>query len=132
MRRNNLSHGTGASALARLRADSEANSARVSGGVAGTSRKYHDHANTHARLNNASATNEPRHEISSTSEAIRGGVRALPSRAKEWVMPWAKPQFRSGVHTAMARVAVGKAAPSPTPRTSRAKNRLMRPPTAPV
>jgi hypothetical protein len=47
-------------------------------------------------------------------------------------MPWAKPQFRSGVHTAMARVAVGKAAPSPTPRASRAPNRLMRPPTAPV
>ena len=61
-----------------------------------------------------------------------GGVIAFPSRANECVMPWANPQFRSGVQTDMARVAVGKVAPSPMPSISRAANRLARPPTRPV
>jgi hypothetical protein len=64
--------------------------------------------------------------------AINGGVTALPIRADEWVMPCAKPQLRSGIHTDMARVAVGNVAPSPTPNASRAANRLASPPTTPV
>ena len=47
-------------------------------------------------------------------------------------MPCAKPQLASGVQIAMARVAVGKAAPSPIPSASRAANNEASPPTAPV
>jgi hypothetical protein len=45
---------------------------------------------------------------------------------------WAKPQLASGVQVAMARVAVGKVAPSPMPSASRAANRLAKPPVAAV
>src|SRR3954452_3843557 len=106
MRANSLSHGTGVLASLRLRAGSAANSSGLNGGVAGTSRKLHHHNSTQARLSSARAMKEPRHDTHSTSTAIKGGVTALPIRAKEWVMPWAKPQLRSGVHIAIARVAV--------------------------
>src|SRR6266404_6944245 len=131
MRRNNLNHGTGLVAP-RLRTGSVASSFAVSGGAVGTSRKYHNHTNTQTRLKSARTTNAPRHDTSPTSKAIRGGVTAFPIRANECVMPWAKPQLRSGTHAAIARVAVGKVAPSPIPRKSRAANRLASPPTAPV
>src|SRR6202051_4412293 len=126
MRLNSLSHGT-ASFWPRLRAGRVASSSAVSGGAAGTARKYQDQTRTQIRLNAASTTNEPRQDTSSTSIAIRGGVIALPIRANEWVIPWAKPQLRSGVHTAIARVAVGKVAPSPLPSASGAGNRLTSP-----
>ena len=61
-----------------------------------------------------------------------GGATALPSRAKACVMPCAKPRLPGAVQFCMARVAVGKVAPSPKPRSTRARNRLMRPPTIPV
>src|SRR5262245_4890900 len=70
--------------------------------------------------------------MSATSTATSGGVIALPMRANAWVMPWAKPQRASGVHTDMARVAVGNVAPSPIPSASRAANSEASPPTAPV
>src|SRR5277367_380865 len=130
MRRNNLSHGT--VLAARLRAESAASSSDVSGGAVGTSRKFHHQIKTQIRLKAARTTNAPRHDTSETSKAIKGGVTALPIRADEWVMPCAKPQLRSGTHTAIARVAVGKVAPSPIPSASRAANRLASPPTAPV
>src|SRR5262249_43976129 len=82
--------------------------------------------------NSASTTNAPRQDTIPINKAIRGGVAALPIRADEWVIPWAKPQLCSGTPTAIARVAVGKVAPSPMPRASRAANRLASPPTVPV
>src|SRR5262245_19230583 len=132
MRRNSLSQGTGSLAVPRLRVGSVASSSAVSGGVAGTSRKYHNQTRTQIRLNSASTTNAPRQDTIQVNKAIRGGVAALPIRADEWVIPWAKPQLRSGTQTAMARVAVGKVAPSPMPRAGRAANRLASPPIAPV
>src|ERR1700736_489938 len=132
MRRNNLNHGTGLVALPRLRTGSVASSSAVSGGAVGTSRKYHNQTKTQIRLRSARTTNAPRHDTSPTSTAVRGGVTAFPIRADEWVMPWAKPQLRSGTHAAIARVAVGKVAPSPIPSASLAANKLASPPTAPV
>src|SRR5262249_28218281 len=48
-----------------------------------------------------------------------GGVAAPPSRAKLWVTPCAKPRSRTGSHQVNARVADGKAPPSPTPTRRR-------------
>src|SRR6516165_2190131 len=110
MRRNSLSHGTGSVAPRRLRAGKSASSSAVRGGASGTSRKYHAQTRTQMRLNTASTTNEPRQDTRAIKTAISGGVTALPSRENEWVMPCAKAQRRSGVHTDMARVAVEKVA----------------------
>ena len=98
---------------------------RVSGGVAGTSRKYHDHSQDpdEAQQRQHDERAAPRHQLDQQGDQRRRRPRCR-SAQKEWVMPWAKPQLRSGVHTAMARVAVGKVAPSPMPSASRAANRL--------
>src|SRR5258708_40304492 len=82
MGRNSLNHGTGLVGP-RLRTGSAASSSAVSGGAAGTSRKYHNHTNTQTRLKSARTTNAPRHDTSPTSKAIRGGVSAFPIRADE-------------------------------------------------
>src|ERR1700751_6264107 len=132
MRRNSVSQGTGSLAVPRPRVGSVASSSAVSGGLAGTSRKYHNQKRTQIRLKSASTTNAPRQDTIPINKAIRGGVAVLPIRADEWVVPWEEPQLRSGTQTALARVAVGKAAPSPIPRASRAANRLASPPTAPA
>ena len=47
-------------------------------------------------------------------------------------MPWAKPRLPGAVQFCIARVAVGKVAPSPKPSSTRARNRLISPPTRPV
>ena len=59
-------------------------------------------------------------------------TRALPMRAKEWVMPWPKPRQPGRVQLDMARVAVGKVAPSPTPSMKRTKMNDQKPPASPV
>ena len=105
---------------------------QLAGGAAGTSRKYHIQTKTQMKLSSARIMNDPRQDTSAIKTAIRGGVTARPIRANEWVIPCAKPQLRSGTHTAMARVAVGNVEPSPIPRASRAANRLASPPTTPV
>ncbi len=66
------------------------------------------------------------------SHAISGGVNALPIRENEWVMPCAKPHCPGGIQAAIARVAVGNAAPSPKPKASRTRTSAVSPPTAPV
>ena len=81
----------------------------------------------HSRLTNPSATNEPRQVSQAISAAINGGVMALPSRAKAWVRPCAKPRLLAGVQYCIARVAVGKVAPSPKPRATRAMNSVTKP-----
>src|ERR1700736_38560 len=96
MRRNNLNHGTGLVALPRLRTGSVASSSAVSGGAAGTSRKYHNQTKTQIRLRSARTTTAPRHDTSPTSNATRGGVTAFPIGANEWVMAWAQPQLAAG------------------------------------
>src|SRR5215510_3726425 len=106
MRRNSLSHGTGSFAPRRLRAGNAASSSVVSGGAAGTSRKYHIQTRTQTRLNSARTMNDPRQDRNAIKTATSGGVTALPIRADEWVIPCANPQLRSGVHTDIARVAV--------------------------
>ena len=65
-------------------------------------------------------TNDPRHVTSAISQATKGGVSALPSRALECVMPWLNPRLSSGIQSLMARVAVGNVAPSPNPSRTRA------------
>src|SRR3977135_2281811 len=132
MRRNNLSHGTDLAAFPRLRTGSVASSSAVSGGAAGTSRKYHTQTRTQIRLKSARTTNAPRHDTSPTSRAIRGGVIAFPIRANEYVMPRAKPHRVPATHAARARRAVGTLAPPLIQRRSRAANRLAGPPTAPL
>ena len=66
------------------------------------------------------------------SAATSAGVSAFPIRLNECVMPCAKPQRPTGVQIAMARVAVGNAAPSPNPNARRTPNSDANPPTAPV
>ena len=66
------------------------------------------------------------------SQTTRGGVMALPARAKAWVTPWAKPRRSLATQYCIARVAVGKVAPSPMPRSSRARKSETRPPARPV
>src|SRR5215471_13209639 len=77
-------------------------------------------------------TNVPRQVANINRPIINGGVKALPIRANEWTIPCAKPHFSFGVQLAIARVAVGKVAPSPNPNASLQKNKEVRPPTAPV
>src|SRR5581483_2570892 len=76
--------------------------------------------------------NEPRQVRHAISPTTSGGANAFPMRAKECVMPCAKPRFAAGVQFDIARVAVGKVAPSPIPRRSRAAKSDQRPPTNPV
>ena len=64
--------------------------------------------------------------------ATSGGVKKFPNRAKEWVMPWAKPRFSAGNQSASARVAVGKVAPSPRPRMTRQTINAVKLPTRPI
>ena len=64
--------------------------------------------------------------------AISGGVMAFPSRANAWVSPCAKPRLVAGVQYCIARVAVGKVAPSPKPSATRAMNSVTSPVTKPV
>src|ERR1019366_5747818 len=76
--------------------------------------------------------NEARQEYARMSNATSHGVSELPRREKACVMPCAKPRFSLGVQYDMARVAVGKVAPAPKPRMTRATNRLTMPCTRPV
>src|SRR5450432_2110874 len=71
-------------------------------------------------LTRPKVTNEPRQPKYFMRKTTSGGEKALPRRAKEWVMPWAKPRLAGAVQLDMARVAVGKVAPSPTPSSTRA------------
>ncbi|MNL50181.1 hypothetical protein D3C87_1731760 [compost metagenome] len=63
---------------------------------------------------------------------IAAGARALPRRAKAWVMPWANPRFSLGTQRDMAAVAAGKVAPSPSPSSTRAMISETKPPARPV
>src|SRR5258706_12835588 len=74
----------------------------------------------------------PRQVSEATNQAIIGGVRALPSLALECVIPCPNPRFSSGNQSLMARVAVGKVAPSPNPSSSRAQTNAASPLTFPV
>ncbi len=73
-----------------------------------------------------------RQETYANNPATRSGVSALPSLAAACVMPWANPQLRAGIQSAIARVAVGKAAPSPKPNASRTATSEANPPARPV
>src|SRR5258708_6241874 len=84
------------------------------------------------RVTNPSTMNEPRQVSQNISAAIKGGVSALPSRAEAWVIPCAKPRLTAGVQYCIARVAVGKVAPSPKPSATRAMNSVSRLFTKPV
>src|ERR1700722_7804956 len=86
----------------------------------------------HAKLMIPRITNELRQVTKAINQTIRGGVTALPSRAQEWVMPWAKARLPGGVQSLMARVAAGKVGPSPKPSMTRAKNIITRQVTRPV
>ncbi len=76
--------------------------------------------------------NEARQDSVRISAATIGGVTALPKREKECVSPWTKPRCSLGVQLLMARAAVGKVAPSPTPRMRRTMKSEARPPMKPV
>src|SRR5438270_13087133 len=76
--------------------------------------------------------NDPRQPDQAMRATTNGGATALPMRANECVMPWAYPRFAAGTQFDMARVAVGKVAPSPIPRSTRAEKSDHRPVAAPV
>ena len=98
----------------------------------GSLRKYQTQITPQTRLTKPSTTNAPRQVSQRISSATTGGVTALPSRAKEWVRPCAKPRRFAGVQYCIARVAVGNVAPSPKPSAKRATNSAARPLTKPV
>src|ERR1700737_641515 len=112
------------------------NAARSAAVIAGCSRgslrKNQNQMQSQNRLASPTITNETRHETQIRSPAINGGVNALPMRANECVIPCAEPHCPSGVQLAIARVAVGKAAPSPKPNARRITMRDARPLAAPV
>ena len=76
--------------------------------------------------------NDPRQDTAEISNTTKGGVTALPSRAAAWVMPCAHPDLPPGSQDDMARVAVGKVAPSPSPSIARTSSSDHNPPTNPV
>ena len=76
--------------------------------------------------------NDARQLKASISQVTSGGVTALPMRAKACVMPCAKPRLPVGVQLDIARVAVGKVAPSPRPSRMRAMTIEISPPASPV
>ena len=82
-------------------------------------------------LTGAGRENEGRQERSAISPETTSAVDQWPTREKVCVIPCAKAHRPIGVHTDMARVAVGKAAPSPMPSSIRARNNDASPPTAP-
>ncbi len=77
-------------------------------------------------------TNDPRQETSEISITTKGGVTVLPSRLAAWVMPCAEPDLPPGSQDDMARVAVGKVAPSPRPSSIRTRISDHSPLTSPV
>src|SRR5262249_44974966 len=81
------------------------------------------HMTVHTRLAAPSTMNDARHPYRATTASTIGGVTAPPSRAQLCVMPCAKPRSRTGSHQVNARLAAGKAPPSPmptsTPQTTR-------------
>src|SRR5690242_712013 len=93
----------------------------------GSLRKNQVQALSQRRLTRPTITNEPRQDVHTSSPAIIGGVKAFPSRAKECVIPCAEPQRASGSQLVIARVAVGKAAPSPNPSARRNAKREAKP-----
>ena len=85
----------------------------------GSSRKYQIQPDSHSRLTAPKITNDARQLVNSSRPAMIGGAAALPIRPKECTRPCANPQLLCGVQLAMARVAVGKPAPSPNPSARR-------------
>src|SRR5271156_6726055 len=98
-----------------------ANSSSVMAGCwCGSSRKYQAHMIAQTRVTAPTMKNELRHENETMRNAIMGGHTALPSLADACVTPCAQPRRSRGIHWDTARVATGKVAPSPAPRTMRA------------
>src|SRR5579872_2480333 len=64
--------------------------------------------------------------------ATINAVAQFPRRDEVWVIPCANAQRDLGVHSDIARVAVGNAAPSPMPSATRERNSDSNPPAAPV
>src|SRR3954464_2101504 len=85
----------------------------IAGWSLGSLRKYSAQAKSQTKLSDPRMTKEIRQETNARSAAISGGVTAFPMRANECVIPCANPQRSTGVQLDIARVAVGKAAPSP-------------------
>jgi hypothetical protein len=133
IRRASSSQGTRREAPPAARDGSVAScSGVIDGWSRGLSRKNHIQTAGHRRVASPRITKEPRQDTNARSAVTRGGVNALPIRAAACTMPCAKPQFPAGVQLAMARVAVGKAAPSPKPTARRIAMSDARPPAAPV
>jgi hypothetical protein len=65
----------------------------------------------------------PRQLVIAINPATSGGVKAAPNRELEWVIPCANPRLPAGIQSDIARVAIGKVAPSPNPSMTRA-NRI--------
>src|SRR6266436_10397501 len=104
----------------------------MAGWLAGSFRKYRPQIIAQATLIMPRIIKEPRHVTDAINHATMGGVRALPSLALACVIPCPKPRFFSGSQSLIARVAVGKVAPSPNPRSKRAQTRAAKPLALPV
>src|SRR5690348_15895091 len=90
------------------------------------------HTTTQTMLARPSTTNDPRQPDDAISATTSGGDIALPNRANEWVIPCANPRRAGAVQFAIARVAVGNVAPSPTPSSTRQNNSYQNPLTRPT
>src|SRR4051812_13288431 len=112
IRRISRAHGVLVSTLATWYDGSSLSSCSVIlGWSAGLSRKYQTQATTQMVLTTPTMKKDSRHPHQAMKRAKTTGAAALPSREKEWVMPWPKARRSSGSHLAMACVAVGKDAP---------------------
>ena len=99
---------------------------------AGVSRNEIHHQSAQAALATPSATKAARQPQSATMPTTRGGAAAPPSLAKLCVTPCAMPRSCDGNQKVMARVAAGKAPPSPRPTMMRTTISDSAPLTAPV
>jgi len=83
---------------------------------------------TQTTLTTPRTTNAPRQVTTPIRATTMGGVIAFPPLAKACVTPWAQPRRSFETQYCMARVAVGKVAPSPKPSSRRTPKRLTQPP----
>src|SRR5207245_4611100 len=132
MRRISGAHGTCTFAFADGVGRRASSSGVMPGWSAGLSRKYRPHAKAHNMLTQPTTMNDPRHEMAAISDATSHGVIEFPSRENACVKPCAKPRRSFDTQYDMARVAVGKVAPSPNPRMPRATHSALRPCNRPV
>src|SRR5271166_4635554 len=128
-------HGTGpepAKVVGSVVGNAASSALEMPGCRRGSSWKYHNQTTAQAADKIPSAANENRQENQVIRRATIGAAVPAPARPAAWVAPIAVPRASIGIHFESARVAAGKVAPSPMPRTRRTPNSDLSPVTVPV